>query len=306
MKLFTALIAGIAVMFSVQTYAGVLESIPAETKIVAKLDMNVLRDSDVYKALRGKFVDKFMDGEAKLLQGAGLDLNKLKSVWLAAVEDKKGVIVIEGEFDPIEISAAIGNNKENEVLNRKDCLFAALCPDNNQQGKKNLAVLIDEKTAVVGDQELAEAFLKNFKTGKGGIPAEKAIELTETFSGKYLLKGVLLGFKKEDLTDKPFLATVSNAELTVGFDQGLSANAKVTVKDEANATAIEQMLNGFIALAKMNPNQEEKNNPVREEVLKNIQLNRKGVEITANTRIGDELINQLINMAGNNGAQGAQ
>ncbi|HCE44093.1 MAG TPA: hypothetical protein DET40_11140 [Lentisphaeria bacterium] len=299
MKMFTALIAGLAMLFTAQAYAGVIESLPAETKLVAKVDFQTLKDSEIYRSIHEKHAAKILQGEAFLLQAAGLDINSVKAVWLAGVEQNRGIIIIEGDFNAVNISAAIGANKENEILGRTDCLFSARCPDKKQNGKKNLVMLVDAKTAVVGNPDLAEEFLKNFKSGKSLLAADKLASLSDCFNGgKYLIKASLLGFKPEDVVKNPILANVAAAELCINAVDGLSADAKLLMKGEENVIAVEQILNGFITIIKANPKADEKNKEVRDEFLNNLSIVRNGPELLASTKISNSVIDKVINARG--------
>ncbi len=295
MKMLTALIAGIAVLFSVQSYAGIIESLPAETRLVAKADMQALKGSDLYKSVREKFASKFLNGEAMLLQASGLDFNKVKTLWLAAIEENKGVFVIEGDFNANDISAAVSANRENEIVTRTGSLFAAMCPD-KRQNKKNLAILIDRNTAVVGDPIVAEEFLKYYTSGKGGMAPEKISSLNACFSGSYIIKASLLGFKPDDLVKNPFLANVTAAEICISFTNGLTADAKLLMKGEENVMAVEQIIKGFVSIAKANPNADEKSKEIRDEFFNNLSINRNGLELTASTKIAGDTIDRLISM----------
>ena len=153
MKLLKGIIvASLAIVSFMPVKGDIISKLPASTKVVAKLNLDRLRNSLFYANLEKQNLDKILQAQDKMTANIGIDPSTITSVWFAGVKQKEGMIILQGQFDAAAIRAAVSDKAECQIIERDDCELAVYSKKKNNP-EKNLSVLLDQNTIITSCRE---------------------------------------------------------------------------------------------------------------------------------------------------------
>ncbi len=261
--------------------AGIMESFPAETTGVARLDIRKLRENPLFKTFKEMNYDKHLIASEVMAGETGLDIDSIGRIWLGWVEKGRGVVALEGDFDVKRISQTIGARKDCAAVKIPGCQFAAMVPAKGVPGQQNLAAVIDGRTIAVGEAVLTNEFVRSFSSGK---PAQD-LASKKLLSGGKIFEAAIFEVPKELLKEKKFLENVVSGTFDIDLQKDADMNMSLTLSSPEQAEGVQQMLQGLISLQKMSKRQNMPANPLQEEFLRSLVIKSQGSSIVANAKI---------------------
>lgn len=264
------------VMGAVSTVIGgdVLSSLPSDIKMVGRLDVSQVREHPVVKKMKATHQDKVSQMEDRLLGETGVNVNDIDVVWAAAVREKQGLLVFEGNFDVPGIISTVTPKQDCQVIDATNCDFAVLVPDKRFGGdKKNLAVVLDPKTIAVGDPKLVRSLVENYTSG-----ASKSVAMDDAM----FLSGHALAARLISMPDlgrrggNPILKALKSGEVTIDVGENLTIDASAKAASEQQAGAMEQMIRGMLTLQQGSVGFDETQRVFRDRLMNNMELSRDG------------------------------
>lgn len=290
-KLFISLAAFFSIFMTAAAFE-VASYFPPETKLIAKLDLEKLRANKFSTRIKEKHQDKIQVFEDKFLNGTGIDIQNIKTIWLAGVEQGNGILIFEGSFDRSAISEAVSRKPENQAIEKNGCMFAVMCPGMKDKTKKNLAALIDESIIVVGKPDLADKFIENYSGKTAGLD-ENTIKI---FSEPKVFKAVLLSISQEMIQKKPFMADVQSGSFEMDLDDHALLNLQINTSNKEQAEAVKQILDGMVKLNKTNKASDEKRVLLKNDFLNNLEIDCTGNSVIAQSSINGQTLDKIIEM----------
>jgi hypothetical protein len=280
-------------MISTVLAGDLVSALPESTKIVAKLDLNRLRNSQFYANIEAENLEKIENAQDKLVENIGINPKSVSSVWLAGVKKKEGMLILKGEFDPATIREAISGKPGCQIIDRAGCELAAYCKKKRKSGKI-LAVILDKNTIALGEPAFVDAFISTFK-GNGIALSEDNAEKAKNALGKNVLfQGILLGIPENNGIRNPIASNISGANATLDVTDKITFSADVNMNSNENAKSATQILYGLIAMYEMKQPQNYKGEIVKESLLKNLKIEQDGNDINISGGIGAQVMDQLI------------
>ncbi len=289
--------AAVAVCFcGAGLFAGVLESFSPESKLIAKVDLDKLRASSHFEKMKQNNIQKYHFFSEVLSREAGIDAEKISTIWLAGERKHCGVLVFEGSFDAEAIGKVLGAKPDCEQVQKAGCDLAYLCPDkqNPAPGAKILAALIGGKIIVAGNPSVAESFISNYTSG---VPAQD-FKFKNYLQGKKVVEGVIMGIEEAELKKNPFLSQFKNGFFSMDLDEkGLSMALSADMGDPEQAEAVKNILSGIVTLQKSSKEAGDAQRQIgRDEFFRTLRIESQGGAISADAMISNEVLEKLIEM----------
>lgn len=288
------LIVGLFCSVAASVTAGdLLPKLPGNTKIVARLDLDRLRNSKVYSTIEKDNLEKLEKAQTDIASAIGIDVTSVASAWLVGVKKGQGMIVLEGEFDPVSVKEVLSLNPQMKVVERDDVDFAVYVPD-KKKNTENLAVILDKSVLAIGNPAFVDTFISAYK-GKGkGLSADKLKMASSSLGKKVLFQGILLESPETEQGNNPILAAIQGGNATLDVTDKVTCSANITCDTEKNAMKMTQMLYGLLALYEMKQAQSYKGEIAKESILKNLKITPKGNTISISGGLGPAVVEQLI------------
>jgi len=274
------------------------DKLPAKVKIIAKLDLAKLRNSQFFSKIETRHAERIQLFRDRLGMAAGVDPESVKTVWLAGIKKGEGMLVLQGDFDSNRISDAVSGKAEVELVERAGCDLAMFCPD-QRKGGKNLVVILDEHTMAVGKRDCVDAFIASYQ-GKGESLAPTEAEKVRNALGKdAVFQGVLIQMPAGAAEKKPMLAGIEGAQVLINVAEDLIFDLNIKLVNEEQAIAMQQIVTGIVALHQLNKAGDEKCQLARENALANLDIKQEGSKVNVVTKIDADILNQMIEMEKN-------
>ncbi len=274
----------------------VIEKIPSETRFFARFDLKTLRQNSFYMKLQDQNKEQLNFFSAIFALMSGINIDDINLVYLLAKGQDDGFILLDGNFHIDRIKQIVSMNKTNQVLNLENVIFAAEIPDNKNHDKKNLAVIIDNNTILIGNHDRVVEFI-NVINGKGTLMDEKRINvLKEEYLEPAIFHLSVIELPSEMLENQ-VLKNFSAAELKADLNDGLLINIKIFMIDSQIAKATEQIINGVVVYLKRVELQEimdETAKILKNEILETITAQSNGDEVLLKTKIKENALERII------------
>jgi hypothetical protein len=271
----------------------VLSALPGDTKLVARIDLNQLRENKFYQQIEDANLDKYEQFQQMMVMLSGIDIEQIEKAWIAGKEKEQGLVVLEGKFDPARITAAVSMHQQIEQVKLDNCPLAVKLPDQKRPGEYNLAALLNNSVLVVGRPEYLKEFVKIYGTAKQkGLDKEKLEKARGFFENKAVCRAFLLDLPKEMRQNFVF-ANVKSGEgiLTLGDD--LCVELKLITGNVKEAAAYVKLLESLIVLRKDNNRWIDK--PGAKQLFDNLKIENQGQVVLLSSKISAALIEKMIN-----------
>lgn len=287
------LVFGLLVVVGLPVKGDLISKLPATTKVVAKLNLDRLRNSQLYANLEKQNLAKIEEAQDKIIGKIGIDPKTISAIWLAGVKKKEGMIILKGQFDPAIIKAAVTENPDCQIIERKDCELAVYCKNKNNPDK-NLAVILDLNTLAIGEPAFVDLFISNYKGKNSVLSADKIARTVTSLDKNVLFQGILLETPDNNNPKNQLASSVLGGSATLDVTDKITCSADITMKNEDSARAATQILFGLLAMYEMNQPQTDKGEIVKESILSNLNIQQNGNAVNIKGGIGTQAIEQLI------------
>lgn len=287
------MVVGLVFAVTITAKGDLIAKLPATTKVVAKLDLERLRNSQFYANIEQQNLEKIEEAQDKIANQIGIDPKSVSTIWLAGVKKKEGMIILNGKFDAAAIKEAVSAKPECQIIDRNDCELAVYCPQKNKSGK-NLAVLIDANTLAIGEPAFVDSFISSFK-GKGAALSEETVTKANAALGKNILfQGVLLSTPENPNPQNQLASAVLGGNACLDVTDKITCSADITMKNDESAKAATQIIFGMLAVYEMNQPDNVKGELVKESILSNLNVKQNGNAINISGGIDAKTLEQLI------------
>ncbi len=254
----------------------VLKSLPIRTSLVAKFN---LEDIKKIKFIKNYLEDtnniKVAEFRSAILGYTGLDVMKVKELWVVTGTDNELMFIARGGFSTIPVEQSLRKVNKYGDLKIPGVHFASMFDDESKPGKKNLIAILNDSTVILGDPKFGQKYLDVYTGKKTGITSKelKIVEKLEKSKNLVHAKSINLYIPPKEMNN-PILSNIKSADLVVDQNSKyLTARLDTEAKDVSSLNGISLILNGVLkeARSKNDPNQ----NPIIKEGLKHAKI-RKG------------------------------
>ncbi len=291
--LYFTLFVATAFFSSSNLFSGVVESFSPKSKLIAKIDLDKLRNNIQYGKIKENNLNKYQIFCDSFIRETGINPEKINCIWLAGERQKQGLIVVEGDFDSVSIKNALQNKPEHEKIQKSGCLLAYICPDKHNPGMKALASLIDNKTIVIGNPTIAEDFIGNFVANT----VAQDFKEKKYLQGNKFIEGIITGISEDEIQKKPFLSEIKNGYFSIDLDEkGLNMELSLNMSGQEQAEAVKNIFTGIATLQNSMKNNANRNEIGKDEFFKNLKIESSGNIISADSFISNEIIEKIIDM----------
>lgn len=277
----------------------VFKSLPVRTSLVARIDLDSIK--------KIAFVDSFINDSSNIkisemrsaVQSyAGLDIMKIKELWVVAGMEEEFLFIAKGGFDTLPVETSLRKLNKYGELKMDGVHFAGLFDDDDKPGKKNLIAILDDKTVVLGQEGFTKKYLDIYTGKKTGLDSKglKIVQSVERSKNLIHAKTVNLYIPPKDQAN-PILSNIKSGELVVDQNSKyITSRLDADVKDPNAVGIIKIFLSEFIKKSKnsKDPNQ----NSVFKEGVKNASVKASNNSIILQTKfslatleliVGDQL-----------------
>lgn len=271
------------------------QSIPAEIVVCVRLDLDAARKAQQAESIVDAARQKFNQQIDAIGKAGSLDLQDVDCVWANVVKDKEALIVLEGRFNTEAIlnSPLVTNSKR---LVRPGTVIAIEMKD-EKTGDPSHAVVINENVIAFGLPQLVDSFAANYVSGqsawgRNGLAAMKSLAATNA-----MIVIAVMQVPAKEIEQKPFLASVVNAQVEMNVHERVSATARIAMQDEAKATALKDLISGFVGLGLASEIKLEYPD-IKKAVLDGLKLGTEGKTVTVSSAMDVELLRKLLRAKG--------
>ena len=274
----------------------VIATMPKETNAIIYVNLEKARQAAAFVKIKEVFAAERQKMVDQILAKTGVDIDKIKEVWIGGEKKQKGLVLLKGEFSVETIRQAVALNGEEKVqiVSREGFAFAAVASTPRHGGGPKLGVMMNDSTIVAGDQSVVDEFLAVAKGEKEGLPADVVSAAAAFFNETSVVQAFLVGMPQGALASNPTLAGVRGGTFVMDLDSGLKASMDILVSTEEQAIAYEQIINGFAGLGKLASPSDPAKRIINENFLKNLNISRDGNRITISLLVGDTDLSQMI------------
>ncbi len=271
-------------------------AMPKETKAIIHVNLEKARQTPAVVKIRELFAVERLRMVDKIQAKTGIDIEKIKEVWIAGESKRKGLVILKGEFDAdaMRQAAALIGEEKVEVVSRDGVAFAAVVNTPRHGGGPKLGVLVDESTLVAGDQAAVEEYLSAGKGEGEGLASEAAGTAGSFFNDASIVQGMLLSMPQDAVRKNPMLASVKGGTLVVDMDKEFKSSLELLVGTEEQAVALEQIINGFVGFGKLAAPADPAKRAMHENFYKNLSITREGTKVTVGMLVAEADLSQMI------------
>ena len=251
----------------------ILKSLPLRTSLIAKIDVESIKKIAFVETLLNDSSNlKISELRSAIQSYAGLDIMKIKQLWVVTGTENEFMFIAKGGFDTLPVESALRKLNKYGELKVDGVHFAGLFDDDNKPGKKNLIAILDDSTVLIGEPEFGKKYLEVFTGKKTGLgtKALKVVKSVEKSKNLIHAKTVNL-FVPAGQENNPFLNNLEAGELIVDQNSKyITAPLETDVKDKNAIGVLKLFLDE--ALKKGKASKDPKQNPVVKEGIKNASV----------------------------------
>jgi hypothetical protein len=297
--------------------------IPADADTITFINVKQLSASDVIKKYALEQLKQALAGEerTKLIEAMGIDaLKDVETMWMTTsgkdMEDQKALVILHGDFNKEKIHRAFATavRKEGDVYSTVKDGGTTLYKFQPEEGNPTYAVVIDEKTVVIGtDKKITTAAVEQAKDGKKSKVKAELAALIKPMDSKATIYAVSLvkdKFANVKLPAQDFI-DLSGLEKALPNTDTLSIVIKVTediqlevvfgMKDAESAEdmnkAMADLIQTIKGLVPLLAAADAKAKPLVD-VVKTLKATVKDKNVTLSAKITGEIIGKLLNPDG--------
>lgn len=269
-------------------------SLPAEIKIVVRLDMEKLKSVPVIQRVMDDEFGKVATITEQIRSWVGVDLKRVDTIWVGVEKDEHAVFILDGEFDVEYIRSCLLNVETARMVQRPQVPVAALLPDDKKPGKYNLAAVLDDSTIVFGLPELADKYLAVLTGTAAGLDSAAQVQLDALRDSSALLHAMILGLAPEQVAENPVLAHLEMAEITVDSAPDLLLRAAVTVKNADMLESLRLIAEGLVGMYREFDPAQRGDNQLKNTVIDSVVASVEEGRLLLRSRLPEAMINELI------------
>ena len=279
-RLATAALWAFALPLFAQT--DISKTIPADAKIVLRMDVAGMRLSELGADLLTLHDARLREIKLFATQYAGLDLDLIGRAWVLSAKPDTGVVVFEGSFDAAQVRAKFGLLPNVTELKRDGCAYVARFKD-DKKDRMQLGAIIDGHTLALGDEPSMEHYLEACAGKTPTVPADNA-QLQKLIADKHQFIGTILGGPANwpDF-DRNLAGFVKELWLTGDLTADATLQLAVTADTVEHAEGMELVLRGLQPLASDHPNVQAK--PIVADAIKAAKVSRQERTVTVATTV---------------------
>lgn len=311
MKKYLAAIVFVTLFSSASLFAGPLqkEQISANAKWVAHLSVEDLVESGMGKYILEKAneeqgIEAKMNAFAKLF---GLNpLTDLESITLYAEDFKpsSGVAIIQARMDQEKLRQLLVLNKGHQESKYGDKPVHRWIqkPEGKKDDGVRFGTFYSDKVVVIARTEDVLKHAIDILDGKAAnFSKAKSNFLPEAPSGTFLIVAATDLPAKTHKPRATVLKIISAGRLVAGqSDETIFLKASLTASTEDNAALIQQVVNGFLALAQLNLNQQQATHSETDKplsLLKAVKATVKGANVQLEASFPMAEVKQFIKLS---------
>lgn len=294
-----AVVVSIAALFACEAdelaRRNITSSLPTEITFCARLDLNAARKSKQAESLVNAARQQFKLQIDAIGQFSSLDLHDVNCIWIGVVKDKEVLIVLEGFFNAEAIlNSPIVTNSKRLV---KPGTIIAIETKDEKTNEPSHAVLINATVIAFGLPQLVDHFVGNYVNGRSGWSKNSAAVMENLAVSDAMLLAALMQIPENEIKQKPFLASIVNAQVEMNIQEQVTATAKMAMRDEEKATALRDLISGFVNLGLTS--EIKVGDPVTlKAILDGLKLGLEGKTVTLSSTIDLELLKKLLRATG--------
>jgi hypothetical protein len=107
----------------------------------------------------------------------------------------------------------------------------------------------------------------------------------------------LMQFPDEQIQQKPFLATVVNAQVEINIHERVAATVRVAMQDEGKAAALKDLISGFVGLGLTSEIKLDYPD-IKKTLFDGLKLGTEGKTVTLSSTMDVELLRKLLRTKG--------
>lgn len=250
-----------------------LKSLPLRTSLIAKIDLDAIKKiSFVETLLNDSSNIKISEVRSAIQSYAGLDIMKIKQLWVFTGTENEFMFIARGGFDTLPVESSLRKLNKYGEMKVDGVHFVGLFDDDDKPGKKNMIAILDDKTVLLGEPEFGKKYLEIFTGKKTGL-GSKALKIVQSVEkSKNLIHAKTVNlFIPAGQENNPFLNNLEAGELVVDQNSKyLTARLDADVKDRNAIGILKIFLDEALKKAKAEKNP--KQNPVVKEGIKHADV----------------------------------
>lgn len=288
------LIAVVLTLTSLSLHAAdITRGFARNTKIVARLDAENLRKQPLFIHAMDQKAGGLVNFTTQIRQWTGLDLDTVKAIWLTVEGEDRAAAILEGEFNADLIADAVYRIDTAQPVQREGVPFAVMLPDDKKPGQFNLAAILDDKTLIIGQPEVADAYIACFTGMEKGLGPDDLAKLGGLKQTDAMLHAVVLGFEEKEIRKNPWMRAITGGELMANLDKELAVNAYIGVANPDMVEPVCRTICGFRDLyATLDP-EFRKLQPIQELLLAGLDAKPYEGDVLLTLLIDEETLNEF-------------
>lgn len=275
-----------------------LKYVPAGAAVVAYANVREVMASDFRQKLRHVMPDADSKGQEEFQRETGINIEQdidYVLAWLTPVatadkHDAAGLALLRGRFDEARLEAlATTHGGTVEVVDGVRCLRVG------HEGPKNgMLAFLEPGLIAVGEEAAVRSTIANRATG-GGISSNKElVDLIADLEGSSDLWAVgrmdaLSGATRLPEQIASQIPAVKWFAASSQINGGLSGMLRAEARDEEAAKNLRDVIQGFMALAKMQAGSK----PELQPLLQSLQLSGSGTTVALSFEVPSALIDAM-------------
>lgn len=217
-----------------------------QVNLVAHVNLEKARASELWRAAESKLSEKIARARDGLRGKTGVSPEDVRDAWLFGFKRHSGAVALKGSFDCSAIRQAASDAGLKD-LSLPGCLLAVQFE--GRQGNLMMGALADSETLVLGDVSSVELALQSLRAG-GLLPSLE--RMLGGGSGE-AVEARLISMPEEARRINPMASSVKSARGQIRLESGVEVRIDVDAQSPESALAMEQILQGLVALAKASP-----------------------------------------------------
>jgi hypothetical protein len=273
----------------------IAQSIPAEVVFCARLDLNAARKAEQAESIVDAAKQHFKKQIDAIEEFSSLGIGDVGCIWVNVVKDKETLLVLEGRFNAEAIlnSPVVTNSKR---LVRPGTVIAIETED-EKTGEPSHAVVVNENVIALGLPQLVDAFVLNYVSGQSGWGENGQAVMKSLAASDAMLLVALARLPAEATQQKPFLAVVVNAQAELNVHERVTATARIAMQDEGKATALRDLISGFVGLGLTSEIKLDYPD-IKKAIVDELKLGTEGKTVTLSSAMDTELLRKFLRAKG--------
>lgn len=298
MKLMAGLIAAVVAIAAPVSCRGdeparrsITQSIPADVILCVRLDLTAIRKAEQAQSILDATVRKFKEQIDAVGALSSLDIQDIDCIWIGVVKDKEALVVLEAHLDTEAIlnSPVVSSSRR---LARPGTITAIEMKD-EKTGEPSHAVVINDSVVAFGPPQLVDTFVMNYIRGVSGLDKSELAVVDSVAASDAMLLVALMRVPEKEIEQKPFLGAVVDAQVELNVHEKVAATARIDMQDEGKATALKDLISGFIGLGLTSEIKVDYPD-IKKAILDGLKLEHAGKTVTLSATMDLELLRKLL------------